>query len=645
MAMAFRSLLRQLPRKPIYDDLALLDPPKPSPTPKEDSLPSSPTPTNRLAGQIKHARLFIHTHTVAAEDRLNAFMSAVLHQERSFTQTIASLAPPPETHERVMPGALYVLVAAMTGSIMSRNRNILLRATVPFAVGLGAAWTVLPVTMRNVGDLVWTYEEKVPVISINHMRIRGAVEEGWRQVKIRDEATKKWFDERAMAIKSAIASLCTIVRSQFPENIESEETHFATVESGFNSMAGLAGRHGLQDLPAELLTGVMKHLPDMAALSRLFTAYPKTPETFIEASNDIFASIVNNMSPELRNSALDVLAVRSHPPIHPRQITHFIKHHLDAEVYNTQIHLRSYSLSALLDLIVISESIENLTESFARDRVRGPSMQHKEESSSREGCDIKSRSTRQFVQYQNKETVYGSVPDWLQCRGEAYRPEALSRFLSNLSSWEHQELEAVQFHLAHEVNRIQYFRSCGSEDRLFQQPVLLQRLIRDIDHWDTQNPQDHVLVAAFRQSLYAKHYPIVWARVRDLYDASFPNTRRKVAMQILQNDHPQWGWCLWDEERLVKRGLIDIEYENLVKNRNMNDESQTAKIHAWRTVIGRVHRECIEAQYTLLDRRIEAQYAIDAQIHVDRIERGMVWECEPEDREWMPTEMDRIYNC
>lgn len=123
-------------------------------------------------------------------------MSAVLNQERTFTETIASLAPAPETHEQVMPGALYILVAAMTGSIISRNRNILLRATMPFAVGLGVAWIVLPVTMRNVGDLVWTYEEKVPVISINHMRIRGAVEEGWRQAKIREEATKQWIDER-----------------------------------------------------------------------------------------------------------------------------------------------------------------------------------------------------------------------------------------------------------------------------------------------------------------------------------------------------------------------------------------------------------------------------------------------------------------
>lgn len=131
-------------------------------------------------------------------------MSSVLHQEKAFTETIASLAPPPEAHERIMPGALYVLVAAMTGSIISRNRNILLRASVPLALGLGTAWIVLPVTTRNVGDLMWTYEERAPVIAENHMRIRGAVEEGWRQTRVRGEATRKWSDERIRESREAI---------------------------------------------------------------------------------------------------------------------------------------------------------------------------------------------------------------------------------------------------------------------------------------------------------------------------------------------------------------------------------------------------------------------------------------------------------
>lgn len=197
--------LSQLARKPIYDDLTLVrDPPKSKPSPKATTTPHHPTPTDRLAKYIGHGRKFIYAHSVLAEDRINAFMSSVLRQERAFTQTIASLAPPPETHERIMPGALYVLVAAMGGSIISRNRNILLRASVPFAAGIGAAWYVLPHTTRNVADLVWTYEEKAPVVAINHLRLRGAIEESWKQAKIRGEATKRWSDERVRASREAI---------------------------------------------------------------------------------------------------------------------------------------------------------------------------------------------------------------------------------------------------------------------------------------------------------------------------------------------------------------------------------------------------------------------------------------------------------
>ena len=93
-----------------------------------------------------------------------------------------------------MPGALYVLVAAMAGSIVSRNRNILLRASVPVAVGIGAGWVVLPYTMRNVGDLVWRFETRVPVVAENHMRVRGAAEEGWRQVKVHGQAVGRWSE-------------------------------------------------------------------------------------------------------------------------------------------------------------------------------------------------------------------------------------------------------------------------------------------------------------------------------------------------------------------------------------------------------------------------------------------------------------------
>lgn len=96
--------------------------------------------------------------------------------ENAFTNTVASLAPSPESGERLLPGGVYVVVSAMAGSIVSRNRGIILRSATPLAFGTVAAWTLLPVTMRNVSDLAWEYEKKVPVVADNHLKARNYIQ-------------------------------------------------------------------------------------------------------------------------------------------------------------------------------------------------------------------------------------------------------------------------------------------------------------------------------------------------------------------------------------------------------------------------------------------------------------------------------------
>ncbi|KAA6413050.1 MAG: hypothetical protein FRX48_02793 [Lasallia pustulata] len=117
-------------RKPIYSD----PPPRPEPQPPPLPPPDA-TYTARLATQIRRARLTLHTQTTSLETRLNTLLTSLLSLETSVTSTLASLAPPPDSHEKLIPGAIYVLVAAMAGSIAARNRNVLLRASVPAAVG------------------------------------------------------------------------------------------------------------------------------------------------------------------------------------------------------------------------------------------------------------------------------------------------------------------------------------------------------------------------------------------------------------------------------------------------------------------------------------------------------------------------------
>ena len=91
--------------------------------------------------------------------------------EKDFTQTVASLAPPASSNEAVVPGVIYVLVATLAGSIVTRNRGIILRTTVPLAFGTTAAYAALPITTRNVGNLYNEYESKYPEVQRLHKQM------------------------------------------------------------------------------------------------------------------------------------------------------------------------------------------------------------------------------------------------------------------------------------------------------------------------------------------------------------------------------------------------------------------------------------------------------------------------------------------
>ncbi|KAI0409610.1 putative mitochondrial protein [Xylaria palmicola] len=211
-------------KKPIYDDFEETPFPisiTPVPSPASDTIPASakpfpepqdeqqavsrrPTPTDRLAAQIGKARLFLYKQVVVAEDGVNAAVDRAFNLERSFTSTIASLAPPRESGEQLMPGLVYVLVASMAGSIISRNRNVLLRASLPLALGLGAGWVVIPVTMGNVSGLLWKYEQRFPAVADTHVRTRESIQRAWYMTKVHAELGKNYVDDKVTDAREAV---------------------------------------------------------------------------------------------------------------------------------------------------------------------------------------------------------------------------------------------------------------------------------------------------------------------------------------------------------------------------------------------------------------------------------------------------------
>ncbi|KAJ5595899.1 hypothetical protein N7450_002357 [Penicillium hetheringtonii] len=206
-----------LNRKPIYDDIPsdfpesskpaapapASEPVSESPAPSKEislpvspSTPSSPTPTDILTSQVRQARLFLYNNSLAAETGFNNFLSRALHIENAFTNTVASLAPSAESGESLTPGGVYVVVAAMAGSIVSRNRGIFLRTMSPLAFGTVAAWSLLPVTMRNISDLAWEYEKKFPAVADQHLAVRERAERIWYTSIAHSQMTRQMMEDK-----------------------------------------------------------------------------------------------------------------------------------------------------------------------------------------------------------------------------------------------------------------------------------------------------------------------------------------------------------------------------------------------------------------------------------------------------------------
>ncbi|KAH6998415.1 apolipo protein O-domain-containing protein [Ilyonectria sp. MPI-CAGE-AT-0026] len=202
-------------RKPIYD---ALDVPSSNPAPatpppaahqptepaEHEQRPKGPSPTDRLAVEIGKVRMVVYQYVVAAENKVNQTMDSAFNLEQSFTSTIASLAPSRESGEQLMPGAIYVLVAAMAGSIITRNRSIVLRATLPLALGIGAGWAVIPITMRNVSDLTWTYEQRFPVIAESHIRFRESILKSVSFAKVHTALGARYVDEKVTDARETV---------------------------------------------------------------------------------------------------------------------------------------------------------------------------------------------------------------------------------------------------------------------------------------------------------------------------------------------------------------------------------------------------------------------------------------------------------
>lgn len=109
-----------------------------------------------LSGFFQKLRLQLTGTINRFTRKLDEKSSAYYKHERKLTSTIADLHSDPR--EELLPGFTYIAVAAMSGSVLTRNKNFLFRFAAPLLLGSACFSYVLPTTFRNTAVLLHSIE-------------------------------------------------------------------------------------------------------------------------------------------------------------------------------------------------------------------------------------------------------------------------------------------------------------------------------------------------------------------------------------------------------------------------------------------------------------------------------------------------------
>ena len=172
------------------------------------------------------------------------------------------------------------------------------------------------------------------------------------------------------------------------------------------------------------------------------------------------------------------------------------------------------------------------------------------------------------------------------------------------------------FHLRSEVNAFQYNGTTNGSTELSEQVSLLQRLVRDLDYWrsDPIAPTDHVLVTnpgrtVGQSVMNVAHWCItIWPDIP--YILNIPNFFNATLWSYVDYNQcsQQWGWRLWDQDRLKDRGLLrPDDYFHPADLVNSTDAERLCSESSAELHCGKAQKACCEDQLSDIDRAIKAR--------------------------------------
>lgn len=167
----------------------------------------SPAPVNvktfeSLEQNMSVARKWLIKQIDFGKEKVDSSVEKYLNVERSLSSTVAGLK---SEKEDLLPGGIYILISALSGSILTRNRGFLLRGATPLVLGIGAFGYFLPQTFQNTRNLVWKYEQRAPALASYHTQAQDQVNSFVKTVNNTVEDSKQGLETGVHKTRQFIA--------------------------------------------------------------------------------------------------------------------------------------------------------------------------------------------------------------------------------------------------------------------------------------------------------------------------------------------------------------------------------------------------------------------------------------------------------
>ncbi|KAJ2959634.1 hypothetical protein NQZ79_g4908 [Umbelopsis isabellina] len=212
--------------------LAIYDEPEP-----EIVLVESPS---RLEENIALAQKYVDNTVDEGKNQLNRVQSKLGQIENNIKRNIDNTIAP---GEYVMPNALYVGVAALAGTIVARNRNVVLRFATSTAFAVGTSYYLMPNTTRNIGQHLERLEKKYPPLYDAHQQVNEAVGDMRKSMNdtvaqltgAADEATSQ-FSQKVKRMESDISAKADVQTHKLENTAAEAKEKFDEVKGKVENM-------------------------------------------------------------------------------------------------------------------------------------------------------------------------------------------------------------------------------------------------------------------------------------------------------------------------------------------------------------------------------------------------------------------------